>query len=130
LRDPVKNALVLVRHADVCVRLDVVGRPTRRYHVVAWYRGAIVARDAIVVLLLSRRGCSSGRLCLRLRLRLCLKLTVLAYMVVLLLVMTLGPLARVLLLVREDMLHLSLILVVILEREVWVVDEERNNRGR
>jgi hypothetical protein len=30
----------------------------------------------------------------------------------------------------EDMLHLSLILVVILEREVWVVDEERNNRGR
>jgi hypothetical protein len=27
--------------------------------------------------------------------------------------MTLGPLARVLLLVREDMLHLSLILVVV-----------------
>jgi hypothetical protein len=42
--------------------------------------------------------------CLRLRLR--LKLTVLGYMMLRLLVMTLPPLARVLLLMGEEMLHL------------------------
>jgi hypothetical protein len=65
------------------------------------------------------------RLSLRLRL-LRLELTVLAYMVVRLLVMTLGPLARVLLLVREDMLHLSLILVVVQDRrDSWIAEEVR-----
>jgi hypothetical protein len=66
------------------------------------------------VLLLGRGGgcggCLSLCLCLRLRLRLCLELTMLGYMMVWLLVVSLGPLARILLLVREDMLHLLLIL--------------------
>jgi hypothetical protein len=66
-----------------------------------------------------------------LRLGLCLQLPVLAYMVVLLLVMTLGPLARVLLLVREDMLHLSLILVVVGGCAVFsVVEGVRDGSGR
>jgi hypothetical protein len=52
-------------------------------------------------------------------------------MVVLLLVMTLGPLARVLLLVREDMLHLSLILVVVGGCAIFsVVEGLRDDRGR
>ena len=50
-----------------------------------------------------RGGCLRLSLCLRLRLEL---LTMLSYMVMGLLVVTLGPLARVLLLVRENMLHL------------------------
>jgi hypothetical protein len=70
------------------------------------------------------------RLGLRLRL-LCLKLTVLAYMVVRLLVVTLGPLARVLLLVREDMLHLLLILAVVRDvRCSYVAEEVRNVHAR
>jgi hypothetical protein len=109
--------------------LNVVGRPARSDHVVARQSGAVVARDAIVVLLLGRHGCCGGCLCLRLSLRLRLlrlELTVLAYMVVRLLVMTLGPLARVLLLVREDMLHLSLILVVVQDRrDSWIAEEVR-----
>jgi hypothetical protein len=129
LRDPVQNALIFLRHANVCVRLNVVGRPARSDHVVARQSGAVVARDAIVVLLLGRHGCCGGCLCLRLSLRLRLlrlELTVLAYMVVRLLVMTLGPLARVLLLVREDMLHLSLILVVVQDRrDSWIAEEVR-----
>ena len=68
-------------------------------------------------------------MCLSLRLRLCLELPVLAYMVMRLLVMTLGPLARVLLLVREDMLHWSLMIVGRGEVRV-VVGGERDDRGR
>jgi hypothetical protein len=64
-------------------------------------------------------------LCLRLRLCLCLylKLSVLAYMMMRLLVVALGPLARVLLLVREDVLHLLLLLVVCLG---WAVLSRRS----
>jgi hypothetical protein len=62
------------------------------------------------VLLLRGSGSGSSSLSLRLGLSLCLrlrlKLTMLAYMVIwVLLMVTLGPLARVLLLVREDVLH-------------------------
>jgi hypothetical protein len=128
LRDPIQDALVFFCHANVCVRLDIVGRSARRNHVVARYGGAIVARDAIVVLLLGRRGCSSGCLSLGLRLRLCLKLTMLRYMMMWLLVVGLGPLALILLLVREDMLHLLLRLVVF--RDLRGVRVWRKKLGR
>jgi hypothetical protein len=105
LRDPVKHSLVLLCDVDVGVCLNIVGRSARD-HVVARQRGSVVARDAIVVLLLGRRGCCGCCLCLG------LKLTVLRYMVMRLLVVRLGPLTLVLLLVREDMLHLLLRLVV------------------
>lgn len=114
LRNPVQDALVLLRHADFCVRLHIVGWAAGRDDVVARKSGAIVpgGGDAVVVLLL---GCGcGGRGCLCLGLRLCLELAVLAYMVMRLLVVTLRPLAWVLLLlVREDMLHLLLIPVVL-----------------
>ena len=62
------------------------------------------------MLLLRRGGCGGGLL--RLDLLLCLELTMLlGYMMMRLLVVALGPLARILLLVREDMLHLLLILL-------------------
>jgi hypothetical protein len=48
----------------------------------------------------------------------------LGYMVMLRLVVRLGPLARILLLVREDMLHL-LILVALGAAGIFVVEEER-----
>lgn len=115
LCDPVQNALVLLRHADVGVRLDVVGGPAR-YHVVVRHGSAVIARDAIVVLLLRGLCCDGGSLSLSLHLTLlclCLKLAMLlGYMVVRLLMVTLRPLSRVLLLlVREDMLHWLLILI-------------------
>jgi hypothetical protein len=67
-------------------------------------------QDAIVVLLLCGRLLGSlGRLRLRLNLGLRLlrlKLSMLGYMVIRMLVVSLRPLARVLLLVCEDVLHL------------------------
>ena len=65
---------------------------------------------------LSLRGCLRCCVCLRLRLRLRLglKLVLLAHvMVLLLLVMALRPVASVVLLLREEMLHLQLMLGVV-----------------
>lgn len=59
------------------------------------------------MLLLGSSSGGSGSLGLGLGLRLRLELAVLGYMVMGLLVVALGPLARVRLLVREDVLHLS-----------------------
>jgi hypothetical protein len=112
LRDPVEDAPVLLRHADIGVRLDVVGR-TARDDAVALDRCPVVARDPVVVLLLGLGGSGGrgGRLSLRLSLRsLSLKLSVLGYMMIGVLVVALRPLTRVLLLlVREEVLHLLLI---------------------
>jgi hypothetical protein len=107
LRNPLQDALVLLRHDGlVVVALDVVGwspwddASTRN-------RIAVVARHAREVLLLcGRRGDRSS---LRLRLmRLELALLV-AYMVGRVLLVVLRPLARVLLLVWIDVLHLQAI---------------------
>ena len=117
LRYPLEDAPVLFRHADLaCLR---VVRRTARNHVVSGETGAVVASDSAVVLLLGGGGGSSSSLglclclclclglclCLRLCLRLRLELAVLGYMMVGLLVVALLPLARVLLLMREDVLH-------------------------
>ena len=62
------------------------------------------------MLLLGSGGGSSGSLSLSLRLSLRLELSVLGYMVVRLLVVALRPLARILLLMREYVLHLLRVL--------------------
>lgn len=113
LRDPVEHAPVLLCHADLCIRLQIV-RGTSRDDAIARDSCSVVTRDPLVVLLLGLRsgGSSGSSLCLSLRLRLRrlslrLELTVLAYMVTRVLMMTLRPLARVmLLLLREEVLHL------------------------
>jgi hypothetical protein len=99
LRNPIEHTPVLLRHANLRVRLQIV-RGTARHDAVAGDSCPIVARDPLVVLLL--------RLRLRLRrLSLRLELTVLAYLVIGVLVVALRPLARVvLLLLREEVLHL------------------------
>jgi hypothetical protein len=111
LRNPVQYAPVLLCHANLGVRLQVV-RGTSRHNAVTGHGRPIIARDPLVVLLLGLRGGGSGSgslsLSLRLsRLRLRLELTVLGYMMVGMLVVALRPLARVvLLLLREEVLHL------------------------
>lgn len=108
LGDPLKYTTVFLRHPSFTTALKVVCRSARN-EAASRHGGSVVARDALVVLLLScsRGGC--GGLRLRLSLGLCLKLAVLGYMVIRVLVVSPGPLARVLLLVREDVLHLSLL---------------------
>lgn len=122
LRDPIEHTPILLRHANLGVRLQII-RGTSRDDAIARDSGPAVARDPLVVLLLGLRsgGGGGGSLCLSLRLRLCrlslrLELTVLAYMVIGVLVVALRPLARVvLLLLREEvllhLLHLSRSLV-------------------
>jgi hypothetical protein len=116
LRDPVEDAPVLIRHANLGVRLDIVCGAARD-NAVALNRRPIVARNPVVVLLLGLGGGGggSGGLSLRLSLRglcLSLQLTVLGYMMVGVLVVALRPLAGVLLLlVREEVLHWLLIRV-------------------
>jgi hypothetical protein len=115
LRNPIEHTPVLLRHANLRVRLQIV-RGTARHDAVAGDSCPIVARDPLVVLLLGLCSGSGGGggLCLSLRLRLRLRrlslrleLTVLAYMVIGVLVVALRPLARVvLLLLREEVLHL------------------------
>lgn len=113
LRDPVKHTPVLLSHANLGVRLYVV-RGAAGHDAVAGDSCSVVARDTLVVLLLGLCGGGGGggslRLSLRLRgLRLRLKLAMLSYMVVGVLMVTLRPLARVvlrLLLLREVVLHL------------------------
>src|SRR4051812_6905238 len=74
LRDPVENAFVLFRHADVGVGLNIVGRSARDHVVIDRQTCAIVARDTIVVVLLRRLGRLSSSLSLHLTvLGLCLK---------------------------------------------------------
>jgi hypothetical protein len=112
LRDPVEDAPVLLRHPNIGVRLDVVGR-TAWNDSIALDRRPVVARDPVVVLLLGLGGSGRRGRCLSLRLSLRglgLELSVLGYMVIGMLVVALRPLTRVLLLlVREEMLHLLLI---------------------
>jgi hypothetical protein len=103
---PLEDAPVLLGHANIS-GLDVVRR-SARHDVVARHGRAVVGRKLLVVSLL---GSLLGSLsldvrCLRLCLRLRLELTVLGYMVLRLLMMALPPLARVLLLMGEEMLHL------------------------
>ena len=103
LRNPFQNALVLLRHDSLIVALDVVGWPTRNY-ARAWDRGAIVGGHAVEVLLLCGSGGHSGGLGLCL---MCLQLALLVnYMVGLVLLVVLRPVARVLLLVLVNVLHL------------------------
>ena len=109
LRDPVEDAPVLLRHPDIGVRLEVVGRAAWD-DAIALDRRPVVARDPVVVLLLGLGGSGGGSGSLSLRLRsLRLELSMLGYMVVGVLVVALRPLTRVLLLlVREEVLHLLL----------------------
>jgi hypothetical protein len=109
LSDPVQDAPVLLRQARVTIALEIVRRSTWD-DAAARHAAAVISRDAIVVLLLCGRLLGSlGRLRLRLNLGLRLlrlKLSMLGYMVIRMLVVSLRPLARVLLLVCEDVLHL------------------------
>lgn len=90
LGNPLQHAPVLLGHANLAVALKVICRSSRD-DAAAGHGCTVVARDAIVVLLLSLgcglRGGSGLRLSLSLRLR--LELTVLGYMVILVLVVAL-----------------------------------------
>lgn len=104
LRNPLQDALVLLRHDSLVVALDVVGRSARNY-AGTWDRGAIVGGHAIEVLLLCGSGGDSGGLGLRLMgLQLALLVNYMVSLVLLLVV--LRPVTRVLLLVLVDVLHL------------------------
>ena len=103
LRNPLQDALVFLRHNSLVVALDVVGRSARNY-AGTWDRGAIVGGHAVEVLLLRGSSGDSGGLGLCL---MCLQLALLVnYMVGLVLLVVLRPVARVLLLVLVDVLHL------------------------
>ena len=111
LRNPLQDALVLLRHDGLAVALDIVCRSTWNDAAARYRVAVVVASHARKVLLLrcSRRRRSSLRLGL---LRLELGLLLVGYMVGrVLLVLVLRPLARVLLLVRVDVLHLQAIVL-------------------
>lgn len=109
LRNPLQDALVLLRHDGLAIALNIVRRSTWN-DATARHRVAVVASHAREVLLL--RGSRSDRSSLRLRLmRLELSLLLVGYMVGRVLLVVLRPLAGVLLLVRVDVLHLQAIVL-------------------